>query len=311
MLDGALSTELERRGADLGGPLWSAKVLLEAPDLIEAIHYDYFVAGADVATSASYQATFEGFAERGIGEKDAEGLLRLSVLLAKRARDRFWGDRRRRKGRVRPLVAASVGCYGAYLHDGSEYRGDYGLTRNELVQFHRRRMDVLVGAGADLLACETVPCRVEAEALTLLLAKYANTSAWISFSCRSESEVSHGESFVECLQVASGAEQVVAVGLNCTSPTLVSGLLACAKDVSEKPLIVYPNSGESWDGKRHHWLPKSESTPNETLAKQWNDLGARLIGGCCGTTPATIRSISRVSSRSIKHVVADDAPNGT
>ena len=293
ILDGALATELERRGADLGDPLWSAKLLLEAPELIEAVHYDYFVAGADVATSASYQATFEGFAERGIGEKDAEGLLRLSVVLARRARDRFWEDPRRRKGRLRPLVAASVGCYGAYLHDGSEYRGDYGLTRNELVQFHRRRMDVLVGAGADLLACETVPCRVEAEAFALLLADYANTPAWISFSCRSESEVSHGESFVECLRVAFAADQVVAAGLNCTPPTLVSGLLVFAKGVSEKPLAVYPNSGESWDRERHCWLPGSGPTPNGTLAKQWHDLGARLIGGCCRTTPDTIRALSR------------------
>lgn len=293
ILDGALATELERRGADLGDPLWSARLLLEAPDLIEAVHYDYFVAGADVATSASYQATFEGFAERGIVEKDAERLLRLSVVLARRARDRFWEDPRRRKGRLRPLVAASVGCYGAYLHDGSEYRGDYGLTRNELVEFHRRRMDVLVGAGADLLACETVPCRVEAEALTLLLADYANTPAWISFSCRSESEVSHGESFPECLRVAFGADQIVAAGLNCTPPALVSGLLVFAKGVSEKPLAAYPNSGESWDGERHCWLPGSGPAPNESLAKQWHDLGARLIGGCCRTTPDTIRALSR------------------
>jgi homocysteine S-methyltransferase len=293
ILDGALATELERRGADLDDPLWSARVLLEAPETIEAVPHDYFVAGADVATSASYQATFEGFAERGLGEADAERLLVLSVELAKRARDRFWEGPARRKGRSRPLVAASVGCYGAYLHDGSEYRGDYGLTKKELVDFHRRRLDVLARSGADLIACETIPCRVEAEALIELLRRYPDRPAWISFSCRSETEVSRGELFAECLRVAFSSEQVVAAGLNCTSPALVSGLLSSAKGVSDRPLVAYPNSGESWDAARRCWLPGGETAPLESRAKEWCDLGARLIGGCCRTTPETIRALSR------------------
>ena len=179
-LDGGLATELERRGADLRDPLWSAKLLLDAPEMIEELHYDYFVAGADVGTGASYQASFQGFLARGIDAARAEHLLRLSVALVRRARQRFWSDERNRAGRIEPLVAASVGCYGAMLHDGSEYRGDYGLSRAELRTFHERRLRVLEDSGADIIACETIPSRLEAEALVSLL----EAPAWISFSCR-------------------------------------------------------------------------------------------------------------------------------
>src|SRR5262245_45643450 len=158
ILDGALATELERRGADLRDPLWSARVLLEQPALIRQVHLDYYRAGADVATTASYQATFQGLARRGLGHDDAADVLRSSVRLAQEARDLFWNDEANRRGRVRPLVAASVGCYGAFLADGAEFRGDYGLSVTELMDFHHQRLHVLALSGADLLACETVPC---------------------------------------------------------------------------------------------------------------------------------------------------------
>src|SRR5689334_22973881 len=162
ILDGGLATELERRGADLRDPLWSAKMLLEEPDMIRQLHYDYYLAGADVATTASYQATVTGFARRGLSARQAEDLLILSVRLAQEAREEFWSDVRNHAGRLRPLVAASIGCYGASLHDGSEYRGDYGLTVRQLSDFHRARLEVLADSGADLLACETIPCGAEA-----------------------------------------------------------------------------------------------------------------------------------------------------
>src|SRR6516165_4358434 len=163
ILDGALATELERRGANLDDPLWSARMLLDGPDLIRQIHLDYFRAGADVATSASYQASFAGFARRGLNQAQAAELMVRSVRLAQEARDLFWPENT--QGRLRPLVVASVGCYGATLHDGSEYRGDYGLTVAQLIDFHRPRLEILANSGADLLACETIPCMVEAEAL--------------------------------------------------------------------------------------------------------------------------------------------------
>lgn len=292
LLDGGLATELERRGSRLNDGLWSAKLLLEAPERIEEVHYDYFRAGADIGTSASYQATFEGFAAHGLSRADAESLLRLSVELVRRAADRFWNELPNRAGKHRPFVAASVGCYGAFLHDGSEYRGDYRLSRKDLVDFHRPRLEVLSEAGADLLAFETIPSMLEAEAIVELLEGLSGVpSAWISFSCRNAREVSAGELFSDCVRVASSAEAVVGVGVNCTSPRWIAGLLANARGATEKLLLAYPNSGEGWDASRQTWIPGAKVDPIEQTAREWYRLGARVLGGCCRTTPDTIRRL--------------------
>jgi homocysteine S-methyltransferase len=309
VLDGALATELERRGQSLDDPLWSARTLIEAPELIESVHHDYFAAGADVGTSSSYQATFEGFAKRGLNDARAEELLRLSVALVRRARDRFWRESSNHAGRRRPLVAASVGCYGAFLHDGSEYRGDYGLGVDELMDFHRRRLRVLADAGCDLLAFETIPSRLEAEAILRLLEEDLDAPpAWLSFSCRNGKEVSHGERFRDCVQIAGASERVVGVGINCTSPARVSSLLRSAKGATDKLLLVYPNSGESWDGRTHRWTADEPCPPLGELVSGWYRLGARGFGGCCRTTPDDIRELgSRLGSA--EKVVSHDAPD--
>lgn len=291
ILDGALATELERRGANLNDALWSARILLEDPDLIRQVHYDYLAAGADVITTASYQATFEGFARRGLDYDQAAELMRLSVRLALEARDAFWAEPANRTGRVRPLVAASVGPYGAYLADGSEYRGDYGLSVDELMAFHRPRMAVLAAAGADLLACETLPCEIEGEALVALLGEFPGVPAWLSFSCRSGEEVSDGGSFGACAALAERSEQVVAVGVNCTAPRYIEDLLRLARSATQKPLLCYPNSGEAWDPRNNCWIGSTGVTDFHTPALRWHAAGASLIGGCCRTTPQDIRDM--------------------
>jgi homocysteine S-methyltransferase len=309
ILDGGLATELERRGLDLKDPLWSAKILVDAPEEIEAVHHDYFLAGADVGTSASYQATFEGFAARGIGRRESENLLRSSVGLVRRARKRFWRGPANRAGRAFPLVAASLGCYGASLHDGSEYHGDYGLTQTELMDFHRPRLRVLADSGADILAFETIPSRLEAEAVVALLAELEDPPpAWLSFSCRTETEVCHGETLAESVAAASASSVIAAVGINCTPPRFVSRLLASVRGTTEKRIAVYPNSGESWDARSQSWFPGESSAPIEELAPEWRRLGAQLIGGCCRTTPETIRRVRALLSR--QDVVPDHAPHG-
>jgi homocysteine S-methyltransferase len=292
ILDGALATELERRGANLDDPLWSAKMLLEGPDLIRQIHLDYFMAGADVATTASYQTSFAGFARRGLNQDQAAGLMIRSVQLAQEARDRFWSDLANRKGRIKPLVAASIGCYGACLHDGSEYRGDYGLSIDQLIAFHRPRMQVLAESGADLLACETIPCLIEAEALVRLLPEFG-MPAWISFSCMDERHVCHGETLADCLALADACENVVALGINCTPPRLVTGLLASVRGTTRKPLVVYPNRGESWDAQARCWIGETNPLDWGEAARSWYAAGARLIGGCCRTTPDNIRRMAK------------------
>ena len=292
VIDGALATELERRGCDLNDELWSAKILLKQPEIIKQVHYDYFKAGADCAITASYQASIEGFAKRGLNEKEAIALIQKSVKLATQARDEFWADEFNRIGRSKPFVAASVGPYGAFLANGSEYRGNYGLTEKELIDFHRPRMRALIEAGADILACETIPALIEAQALAKLLKEFPNTTAWFSFSARDKKHISEGQIFADCVKELEGNAQIVAIGINCTSPKYIQSLIREAKKMTNKPVLVYPNSGETYDAENNDWNgdPAYESFGDE--AREWYNAGARLIGGCCRTTPEDIRVIA-------------------
>jgi homocysteine S-methyltransferase len=290
VLDGGLATELEARGADLRDSLWSAKLLIENPDLIRDVHAAYFDAGADVAISASYQASFIGFAERGIQHEEAEDLMRLSVLLAREAREAAGGD-----GQV---VAASIGPYGAVLGNGAEYTGDYGRTIEELLEFHLPRMQVLAEAGADILAIETIPSILEAEALVRALAGVPDARAWMSFTCRDGDRICDGTPFEQAVRTASSSPQVVAIGVNCTAPHDITSLIEIARANTELSIIVYPNRGAFWDAVRHSWVDPPRQDPRPTLQPlEWAEHGARLIGGCCGVGPTQISEIATALGR--------------
>ncbi|MGH8135022.1 MAG: homocysteine S-methyltransferase [Steroidobacteraceae bacterium] len=292
VIDGALATELERRGCDLKDELWSARILLEEPEKIQQVHTDYFKAGADCAITASYQATVPGFAQRGLNEREAIALIQKSVQLARTARDEFWADESNRIGRSRPFIAASVGPYGAYLANGGEYVGNYGLSEQELMDFHRPRMKALVEAGADLLACETIPSLIEAQALSRLLGEFPGITAWISFSARDGQHISEGQLFGDCVRLLDDNPQIAAIGINCTSPRHVPSLIREAKKQTNKPILVYPNLGETYDAARHAWSGAPIAGSFGEGAKAWYEAGARLIGGCCRTTPEDIRAIA-------------------
>lgn len=297
ILDGGLATELEKRGADLRDELWSARMLIEDPAAIRRLHFDYFVAGADVATSASYQATFEAFKRRGLGRSESDALMKRSVRLAQEARDHFWEQPERqfaKSERIRPLVAASVGSYGAFLADGSEYRGEYGLCKRALKEWHRPRLETLLAAGPDLLACETIPCRDEGEALCELLDEYEEARAWMSFSCLDGAHVCNGDSFAQCVALAGGSTSIVAVGLNCTDPRFAESLLRSAQTRTTKPLVCYPNSGERWDSSSASWQAANEVGRFPDRAGLWREAGALLIGGCCRTSPQDIRELRSI-----------------
>jgi len=293
VLDGALGTELERRGADLADPVWSAKYVLDQPDMIRAVHLDYFGAGADVATTATYQVTFEGCHRRGMQREAAAQLMRDAVTLAAAARDEFWNVPANRAGRLRPLVAASIGPYGAMLADGSEYRGRYAATDRELREFHRPRLEVLARAGVDVLACETLPCLREALAIAHVLLEFPAMSAWMSFSCRDGHRNGEGEDIAACAAALQPYAQIAAVGVNCTPPDYVEELLRRMADQTDKPLVAYPNSGERYDASEKVWSGCGPSPPLADRSLSWYDAGARLIGGCCRTTPKDIEAISR------------------
>lgn len=292
VIDGALATELERRGYDLRDGLWSAKILLEHPESIRQVHLDYFKAGADCAITASYQATIEGFEKRGLNQEEAIALIQKSVELAAKARDEFWSDAANRTGRAKPFIAASVGPYGAFLADGSEYRGDYGLSEKELIEFHRPRMRALIEAGADILACETIPCLIEAKAVAKLLKEFPNMTAWLSFSARDERHISEGQVFADCVKQLGDHPQIAAMGINCTSPNYIPSLIREAARVTEKPILVYPNSGESYNAEKNNWHGGPVVDSFGEQARAWYEAGARLIGGCCRTTPEDIRVIA-------------------
>ena len=269
VLDGGLATLLEQRGHDLSSDLWSARLLRDDPQAIERAHREFFAAGAEVATTASYQVSFEGFGAAGAGRDEVERLLRRSVELASAARDAVAPD---------GWVAASVGPYGAVLADGSEYRGDYDLGVAGLRAFHRPRLDVLgamVGDRADVLAVETIPCLAEVEAVLAEL-DGSGVPAWLSLSA-ADGRTRAGEPLEEAFAMAADVAEIVAVGVNCTTPA--DALAAVPLAGAHGAAVVYPNSGQSWNAETRAWEGRSAFDPDDVSA--WVAAGARLVGGCC------------------------------
>jgi S-methylmethionine-dependent homocysteine/selenocysteine methylase len=286
VIDGGLATQLEAQGNDLGDRLWSARLLLDDPQQIVAAHLAFFRAGARIATTASYQATFEGLAGRGIDRTAARDLLLRSVALAAEARARYRAER----APADPgplLVAASIGPYGAMSADGAEYRGGYGLPVSALRDFHRERLVVLASANADVLACETIPELEEGAALAELLDE-AGVPGWLSFTCADGGHLRSGAPVDEAFALAARSRHVVAVGVNCTAPEHVEELVERARAVTMKPIVVYPNSGEGWDPLARRWLPAAAGRVDGPTARRWVAAGARLVGGCCRVTPDQI-----------------------
>lgn len=293
ILDGGLATTLEAEGCDLNDPLWSAKVLIDDPEAIRRAHLTFLRAGADCIISASYQATVTGFRSFGLSEWEAVELLRLSVTLAIEARDEFWGDPLNQSGRQRPLVAASIGPYGAALADGSEYSGHYDIGEDELLDFHRPRWQILAGTDADLMACETLPSRREGRALLRLLQNSPGVWAWMSFSCKDGTHLSNGSAMVDMARDCNVVGRVAAVGINCTPPRYVSELLREARKGTDKPLIAYPNSGERYSPEQRGWLDGTGDGAWGSMPGEWVGLGAVAVGGCCRVLPPQIADIRR------------------
>ena len=280
-LDGGLSTELEARGHDVSSALWSARLLRDDPAAIVAAHAAFAAAGAEVATTASYQATIEGFTAAGVDAAAARRLIASSVALAREGQGAGW-------------VAGSVGPYGAMLADGSEYTGDYvaDLSVAELRAFHRPRMELLAGAGADVLACETIPAATEAEAL-LAEAEALDVPIWLSLTTVLDDggvvRTRRGERASDVFAMAAGVDAVIAVGVNCTAPSAVGPAVADAARTG-KPVVVYPNSGEGWNGVDRRWTGTPGIEPDAVPG--WIEDGARLVGGCCRVRPSHIRAIA-------------------
>lgn len=286
LIDGGLSNVLEGQGCDLNHPLWTARLLEENPEAIVQAHLQYLRAGAACIITSSYQATIAGYMELGYEQAFAKKLLRRTVALAATAIDRFLAEA---ENQERPLIAASIGPYGAYLADGSEYRGNYGVSREVLHTFHQDRMQLLDTTRADLFACETIPSREEAEVLADLL-RQTRKPAWVSFSCRDEQHLNDGTPIAEAAAALASHPNVLAIGVNCTAPRYISGLIRTLQPViGDKKIVIYPNSGQTYHAASKTWQGISDPVAFVAMAREWHALGADILGGCCRIGPEHIR----------------------
>jgi homocysteine S-methyltransferase len=292
VIDGGLATELEYQGARIDGPLWSAHVLEDEPEKLAAVHRAYIAAGAECIATCSYQVSRMGYAEVGLPTERADRALLRSVELARAAVAEFPGRR--------VLVAGSLGPYGAALHNGGEYHGNYDCSYADLVKFHRERIAIFARATGpqrpDLLAFETFPSLEEARAMGEAMAPWPELRAWFSFSCRDEQHVSHGESVADCAGLVAKFPQTVAIGVNCVPPRWIPSLIGELRKGSDKPVLVYPNSGEGWDATQRCWTGTSDAAEFGALAAEWFRAGAQMVGGCCRTRPTHIAEVARAAA---------------
>ena len=288
ILDGGLSNVLEEFGCDLNHRLWSARLLIDEPELILRAHLTYLEAGANLISSAGYQASLEGFIKTGLSPLEAERLILRSVELAEEARDIYLRNNNTEK---KIYIAASMGPYGAILADGSEYRGHYAISEKALKDFHAKIIELLATSNADFFGFETIPSMPEVKVLSELLSRFTKPS-WISFSCKDELHLNDGNKISEAAKLLANNTSVFAIGVNCTSPKYISGIIEVLKQsVPEKKIIVYPNSGEVYHVQSKSWLGVSDPFSFEKMAQEWREKGADIIGGCCRIGPEHIQRI--------------------
>lgn len=280
-IDGGLATELEARGHSLDDALWSARILADQPDEVTEVHRAYVDAGASVVVTASYQVSRDGFVASGRTARQADEALLASVRLAREAAEG-----------TDVLVAASVGPYGAILHDGSEYRGRYGVSRERLLDFHSERLAVLAEAQPDMLAVETIPDLDEVDALVEALNAFPDLPAWLTMTCADDRLTSAGQPVSDLVDAVRGAPSIKAVGVNCTAPEHVEGILARLSEAGAVALVAYPNAGQAWSPDSG-WSGAATSVGDD-LVSRWRQVpGLALVGGCCGVGPADITGIVR------------------
>jgi homocysteine S-methyltransferase len=294
ILDGGLATELERTGCDLASPLWSGEVLRTSPEKVLAVHRSYLEAGADCLLTASYQLSAMGFREIGLTADDARKAIHQSIALAERASREYAQSEINSGRKPRPIwIAGSLGAYGAALHNGAEFHGNYNIGHADLVAFQAERIEAMRETNADFLAFETIPSVPEAEAILEALVHFPDLAAYISFTCRDDGHTGHGEPIEDCARLFDTASNIIAIGINCTAPRYILPLLRKIRAVSRKRIAVYPNSGETWVAETRSWTGSSDPESFSALALAWRTAGADWIGGCCRTSPQHIRAVAQ------------------
>lgn len=307
VIDGSMSTVLEALGADTSSSLWTAAALAEQPELVKQVHLDYFRAGADCGITCSYQATIPGLMAHGYSNEEAEKIIADSVRIFLEAREEWWNEEGRDAGRAYPVCLAGIGPYGAYLADGSEYRGNYGVSDRTLYDFHRRRMEILAEAGADVLLIETQPSLNEV-LIEAGIAEDLGADYWISFSCRDGMRINEGDLIRDCAAALSeGHPGLKMIGVNCSKPEYIASLIHEIRNVTDIPVGVYPNSGFVYDPETKTWTVPEGQMDFGTYARSYMKAGASAVGGCCTTNADHIRQVTEVRD---KYVASGAAPLG-
>ena len=277
VIDGGLSTALEQRGHRVTGALWTGELLLSDPAAVVEAHRDFVDAGADVIITGSYQLSFEGGRTVGWADDDTERALVNSTTAARLA------------AAEGTLVAASIGPYGAFLADGSEFRGDYGVPAAALRDFHARRLDVLLATDPDLLAIETQPDIDEiAIILGLVHERDANIPFWVTSTVTEPGRIAGGAPWADVVSLVAAADSAIGVGINCSHVAVVADTLTSVD--SPIPYVVYPNHGLDWDASTDSWAGAPQEITDRHL-DEWKNAGARLIGGCCGFGASAIAGL--------------------
>jgi homocysteine S-methyltransferase len=290
VIDGGLATQCEAMGYNIDGELWSAQLLQSNPRAIVDATRAYLDAGSRIVATASYQASRQGLEASGLSAAEANALILSSVNLARQACDEYLAAN---PGAEQPLVAASIGPYGAILHDGSEYTGDYAVNDEDLRAFHEERLRLLDTSDADLFACETIPSGREAAILADLLAALSKP-AWVSFSCRDEGHLADGTPIGTAARYFSDHAAVPALGVNCVPPQVVLPLIAELKRAAPgKAIVIYPNSGEVYRAEDNSWHGTSTPLQCAKAVREWIGAGANLVGGCCRIGPEQIAAMSQ------------------
>ena len=288
ILDGGLSNVLEGFGCDLNHELWSANLIIKQPELIIQAHLAYLEAGANCITTSGYQASVEGFIKTGLSLQESEKLIRRSVDLAQEAREIYIKSHHTKK---KIYIAGSMGPYGAILADGSEYNGDYNISKKELKDFHAQRIKLYANANLDFFAFETIPSLIEVQVLSELFDEL-NKPSWVSFSCKDEFHLNDGNKISDAVKLLSISSSIFAIGVNCTAPKYISKIIDVLKhSAPEKKIIVYPNSGEVYHAESKSWLGVSDPFSFEKMAREWLKKGAHIIGGCCRIGPEHIKRL--------------------
>ncbi|UQS86266.1 homocysteine S-methyltransferase [Nicoliella spurrieriana] len=276
LIDCALSYGLEQRNIQLNNKLWTASALQSHPDIIKAIHKDYFNAGSNMTVTDTYQGSVPGFIDAGYTKEQAIELIQRSVKLAREAQAEVTVPQT-------TWVAGAIGPYGAFLADGSEYVGNYGISEAELIKFHQDRLQTLVEAGVDLLAFETIPDFTELKAIKQLLSQYPGIDAFVSCSIKDAHHISDGTDLLEVQALLETIPNVIAYGFNCNHPEFtVPGLtyLHDHQTNANQSLIVFPNSGAHYDPSTKEWSQATAFSFGKA-AKEWQAAHAKWIGGCC------------------------------